>query len=218
MAPARTTLACALRDDMPLPVRVQYMGLTGGQRPRADALRVPGLVLGARLAILWMRYGAAELHRRRGGLVIFERYTLDGAVPPGLRMGPLGRLSRRVQRRACPMPDLVLLLDASGATMHARKREYDPATLETWRAAFARLRLSVQQLEVIDAERPVEVVRWEAAARIWHRYRERTLRQPSTAAGGDRPGRHHRRRGDLRPAGRAGPLPRGARSRVRAAR
>ena len=37
------------------PTRIQYMGLTGGKLPRADALRVPGLVFAARVAILWSR-------------------------------------------------------------------------------------------------------------------------------------------------------------------
>jgi thymidylate kinase len=171
----KTTLVSGLQDTMPLPVTVQYMGLTGGRMPRADALRVPGLVLAARLAILWARYGSAMLDRRRGRLVLFDRYTLDGAVPPGVRIGRLGRLSRYVQRRACPMPDLVLFLDASGSTMHARKGEYDPATLESWRAAYGRLRGSVEALEAIDAERSVEEVRRDAAARIWRRYRERRL-------------------------------------------
>jgi thymidylate kinase len=104
--------------------------------------------------------------------VLFERYTLDGAVPSGMRLSRAGRLSRRVQRWACPLPDLVLLLDASGPTMHARSGEYDPAVLESWRVAFHRLRASVPVLEVIDAEQAPEAVRREAEARIWRRYRE----------------------------------------------
>jgi thymidylate kinase len=166
----KSTLVEGLTHSLPLPVRVQYMGLTGGRLPTADALRVPGLVFVARVLILWLRYARGAYHTTRGGIVLFERYTLDGAVPSGMRLGPAGRLSRRLQRRVCPVPDLVLLLDASGETMHARSGEYVPATLESWRAAYNRLRNSVPQLQVIDAERPAEAVRRDAEVRIWRRY------------------------------------------------
>lgn len=178
----KSTLVEALSQSLPLPVRVQYMGLTGGRLPKADALRVPGLVFAARVVILWLRYARGAYHRARGGIVLFERYTLDGAVPSGVRLSLAGRLSRRFQRRACPMPDLVLLLDASGETMHTRSGEYVPTVLETWRAAYDRLRASVPQLEILDAERPADAVRRDAEARIWRRYTE--LR-PGTGA---RPG------------------------------
>jgi thymidylate kinase len=157
------------------------MGLTGGRLPRADALRVPGLVLAARLAILWLRWGAGLYHRARGRIVLFDRYVLDGTVPSGADIGPLARASRRIQAAACPLPDLVLLLDASGTTMHARKGEYDGEILESWRIAFRRLEGSVDRLEVLDAERPAEAVRREALAAIWRRYAARWRPQPPAA-------------------------------------
>jgi thymidylate kinase len=168
----KTTLVQALASTLPWPVLVRYMGLTGGLMPRADALRVPGLVFVARVLILWSRYARAAYHRAGGGVVVFERYTLDGAVPSGMRLSMAGRLSRRLQRRACPMPDLILLLDASGETLYERSGEYGPAVLETWRAAFARLRASAPHLHTIDAEQPAVAVRREAERRIWDRYTE----------------------------------------------
>lgn len=168
----KTTLVEGLARSLPLPTRIEYMGLTGGRLRRADALRIPGLVLAARAGILWLRYLRGALHRARGRIVLFDRYTLDGAVPSGRALTLAGRLSRRVQRRICPLPDIVILLDASGATMHDRKGEYAPEVLETWRAAYARLRADVDVLEVIDAEQPADAVRREAEARIWRRYGE----------------------------------------------
>lgn len=167
----KTTLVDTLDRELPFETRRHYMGLTGGRIPRAEALRVPGLVLAARLAILWVRFARSEYDRRLGRIVLFDRYTLDGAVPSGVPLRPLARLSRRLQRRACPMPDLVLLLDASGATMHGRKGEYDPETLETWRAAYGRLVGKVAQLEVLDAEQSPDEVLRQAQASIWRRYR-----------------------------------------------
>jgi thymidylate kinase len=166
----KTTLVTALQDKLPFETRTIYMGLTGGRIPYADALRIPGLVLAARLALLGTRYALGLYHRSRGRIVLFDRYTLDGTVPSGARLGPLGRLSRRVQAAAFAAPDLVLFLDASGATMHNRSGEYSQERLEEWRGAYRRLRRSVRSLEVVDAERPADVVRRDAQQRIWRRY------------------------------------------------
>ena len=169
----KTTLVEALDHGLPFETRRRYMGLTGGWIRRAGALRVPGLVLGARLLVLWGRYLRIESDRRLGRIVLVDRYVLDGAVPSGVQLRSLARLSRQVQRRACPLPDLVLLLDASGETMHGRKGEYDAETLEGWRTAYARLVGRVPGLEVLDAEQPAEVVARRAKALIWQRYRRR---------------------------------------------
>jgi thymidylate kinase len=168
----KSSLVGSLASDLPLPTRIQYMGLTGGKLPKADALRLPGLVFVARVAILWLRYARGARQIRRGGIAIFERYTLDGAVPSGTRLGPAGRVSRRLQRHVCPMPDLVLLLDASGETLHSRSGEYDPTVLEGWRNAFARLQEQVPVLEKLDADRPADEVRRDAEALVWRRYGE----------------------------------------------
>lgn len=168
----KTTLVESLARSLPLPTRIQYMGLTGGRLPKADALRVPGLIFAARMMILWLRYLRGMVHRARGRIVLFDRYTLDGAVPSGMPLSRVGQLSRRLQRSICPLPDIVILLDASGATMHGRKGEYEPQVLERWREAYGRLRERVAVLEVIDAEQSADAVRREAEARIWRRYGE----------------------------------------------
>jgi thymidylate kinase len=169
----KTTLVNGLRTTLPFPTRVIYMGLTGGRLPKADALRVPGVVLAARLALLWVRYGVGVCHRARGRIVLFDRYALDGMVPAGVPLAPLARLSRRVQALAVPRPELVLLLDASGAVMHARKGEYDAAELERWRDAYKRLSGRVRTLEVLDSEQSRDAVGRDAKARIWRCYAQR---------------------------------------------
>jgi len=168
----KTTLVQGLTRSLALPVHVQYMGLTGGRLWKVGAIRVPGRVFLARAPILWSRYLRGAYHRARGEIVLFERYTLDGAVPSGIPLGPAARMSRRVLRRICPMPDLVLLLDASGETMYARSGEYGAPTLGRWREAYRLLRATVPQLETIDAERPPDDVRRDAERRIWRRYAE----------------------------------------------
>jgi thymidylate kinase len=169
----KTTLVTTLTQSLPLPTRIQYLGLTGGRIYRADKLRLPGLVFVARVLVLWSRFLRGAYHRAQGRVVLFERYVLDAAVPSGIPLGPVARFSRSLQRWVLPLPDLVLLLDASGETMHRRSGEYDAERLEQWRAAFASLRRSVHQLEVIDAERPQMLVRRDAEALIWRYYRAR---------------------------------------------
>jgi len=168
----KTTLVHGLEGALPFPVVVLYMGLTGGRLRSADALRLPGVVFLARLVIVWTRYARGLNHRLRGRIVLFDRYVLDGTVPSGVRQGPLGRGSRRLQAAACPRPDLILLLDASGASMHRRKGGYDPEILESWRVAYGRLRGS-RRVEVLDAERSADAVLRDAKALIWRCYAAR---------------------------------------------
>jgi len=169
----KTTLVSGLRDDLPFPTVVIYMGLTGGRLPRADALRVPGLVFAARVALLWVRYLVGLYHRAQGRVVLFDRYVLDGTVPSGVALRPLARLSRRIQARVVPRPQLTLLLDTSGSTLHTRSGEYDAARLEEWRAAYARLQDTVPGVMVLDAGLPAANVRREANMAIWRRYADR---------------------------------------------
>jgi thymidylate kinase len=172
----KSSLVESLRRTLPFRTRVQYMGLTGGILPRVDRLRVPGVVFAGHVAVLWARYVRALYHRTRGEVIVFDRYTLDGAVPSGVELSPAGRLSRKLQRRACPMPDLVLFLDASGETMYARSGAYGAEVLESWRVAYRRLEDRVRVLERLDAERPAAEVLRDAHARIWRRYRETRAR------------------------------------------
>ena len=137
----------ARREACRSPTRVQYMGLTGGRLPKADALRVPGVVLRARTRDPLDAGTLARLvppgARARSCCSIATRST--ARFRRAVRLTPPGRLSRRLQRRACPMPDLVLLLDASGATMHASAAaSTTAAVLEAWRAAYGRLRGKVR--------------------------------------------------------------------------
>jgi thymidylate kinase len=172
----KSTLAEGLHSSFVLPTRGIYMGLTGGWLRHADRLRVPGVVGLLRLGIIWGRYLRAQYHVARGRLVVFDRYIFDADVPPPFPLSAAGRLARWVEGRACPAPDIAVVLDAPGWVMHERKREYDAATLEHWRARFLTLRRRVRGLEIVDATAGAEVVRAEVLERIWRRYAERWRR------------------------------------------
>jgi thymidylate kinase len=151
------------------------MGLTGGAMHEVTRLRIPGLVFAAQAGVLWAKFVRAKLYRAAGQIVLFDRYVLDGAVAPGRPMSGRTLLSRRLQRWLIPSPDLVLVLDASGETMYARKGAYTAQTLEEWRTIYRRMEGAVRGLVVIDAEQAPEEVLRTAQTLIWERIRERLV-------------------------------------------
>lgn len=163
----KTTVVDSLRTSTPFPTRIVYMGLTGGALRYAQRLKVPGLVFVASVAVLWSRYLRSRVEMARGRLVVFERYVYDAVAPPGHPQSALARIGRRLYLHVLPNPDVVLLLDAPGDVMYARKHEYDPGTLEAWRRQFLTLPDRFRNVEVIDATRGSDAVRADAAGRIW---------------------------------------------------
>jgi thymidylate kinase len=166
----KSTLATGIQRSFIFPVRLVYMGLTGGLLRHIARLRVPGLVLLGRLLVLWCRYLFARYHQARGRLVVFDRYIYDAMVPHPERLNWLRRTSRRLDGHACPGPDLVLVLDAPGEVMYERKGEYNPQQLEEWRQHFLALERHIPDLEILDTTRPKDTVRADVIDRIWRRY------------------------------------------------
>jgi thymidylate kinase len=166
----KSTLANGIARSSPLPVRVMYMGLTGGGLKRVARFRVPGIVFAGRALVIWQRYLRSLLHRAQGRIVVFDRYTFDAAVPHPRRLNRAERLSRWLDGYLCPAPDLVLILDAPGEVMHRRKGEYTAEMLEDWRRHFRALTRRLTRVEVIDATQPPEAVRVDAMERIWRHY------------------------------------------------
>jgi thymidylate kinase len=169
----KSTLIDGVSESFIFPVKSVYMGLTGGLLRHVDRLPLPVLVVCGRLIVLWGRYAIAQYHKARGRLVLFDRYTYDASVPTPYPLDRLHRAIRRIDGRACPPPDLVLLLDAPGTVMHARKGEYTPEMLEDWRQHFLALQQRCSQLQVIDATQPGAAVRADAVERIWQCYAAR---------------------------------------------
>ena len=169
----KSTLAQGLQESFVFPVRQIRMGLTSGWLHRVDRLRVPGVVRIGRLLVIWGRYLQAQYHIHRGRLVVFDRYIFDAEVPPPYALSRWGRWARWIDGRACPAPDLVLVLDAPGSVMHTRKGEYTPETLEDWRQRFLGLQHQLRNVEVLDTTLAAEVVRTEAIDRIWRVYAKR---------------------------------------------
>jgi thymidylate kinase len=159
------------------------MGLyQAGREP--PSRHFPGVGLAARLFTQWWSWLKGAYHRRRGRLVLFDRYGYDALLPTPFRYGRLGRARRWLLAHACPAPDLVILLDAPGAVLHARKGEKTVDLLESQRQAYRALLPRLPRAAVVDASRPVEHVRSEATALIWQEYvRRRNGKDPFLAGG-----------------------------------
>ena len=169
----KSTLATGLERSFVFPVRQVYMGLTGGWLRRVDKLRIPGVVRVGRFLVIWGRYLLGQYHTHRGRLVVFDRYVYDAEVPTPYKLGPMGRLARWIDGRTCPGPDLVIILDAPGSVMHARKGEYTAEILEEWRQKFLSVRARVPSAEVVDTTQPPAAVEADATAHIWRCYTRR---------------------------------------------
>lgn len=170
----KSSLAARVCGTSPVPCHVVYMGLWQGQ----EGMGLPRQVLRASLRIftVWRRYLVARLFMAAGGIVLFDRYVYDALLTPAPPLVRLKRAYFSILSRSCPAPDLVLLLDAPGAVMAARKPEAVPKELEAMRHDFLRVVEQVHAAQVIDAGKDEDSVFTDAASLIWDAYRAKTDR------------------------------------------
>lgn len=180
----KTTLARSLGKTFYLPTRYVYMGtnlesstitlpttrwLQKAARKRRGPL-VRGLNALNTLIEQGLRYRVAAYHRRRGRLVVFDRYP-DGVLAPRPSGGaPHKRLRRMVMRALCPPPDLVVYLDAPAEVLYERKQEHSPGLLEQQRQRYLQLLRGVPQTVIVDVQRAPDEIRREVSALVWRRY------------------------------------------------
>jgi thymidylate kinase len=167
----KSTLAAGLAQSFFIPTKLVYMGVWRTPRLVA-ALGAPGRV-GHAVLLQWIRWGYGAVHRLRGRLVVFDRYTEEHLAPPR-RTDRLGRVLQRLRvLLACPPPDLVLLLDMPGAAAFARKGEHSSEEIERLRARYARAAAQFPRFVVLDAQEPADVVRRRATEAIWRAFGRR---------------------------------------------
>lgn len=160
----KSTLASELGQSFYFPVRSVYMGLYGA----GPSGRVPRGSFG-RISRQWAGYARATFHRRRGRLVVYDRYSYDALLHGPRRPTVRARLRRWLLGHAVPPPDVILLLDAPPEVLLRRKDEHDLATLNSQRKAYLAL---AQRLDapVVRADRKADDVRREVTALVWRRY------------------------------------------------
>jgi thymidylate kinase len=165
------------RDGRRHPAGRPGSGTSPEQGTRGAVVRPPGALresqhlmrraLRSYCRILWPGYARAW----RGEIVVFDRHPIEVlAVRP--KRTPLGTVVERTLARALlPWPDALVLLDAPGDVMFARKGEHSAEILERWRRGYleefeprgAAVVSTVGTLE--DAVRAASEVVWEALER-----------------------------------------------------
>ncbi|MCW3066821.1 MAG: hypothetical protein JWN32_3993 [Solirubrobacterales bacterium] len=174
---ALPTMRWAQRWVPPVPVLAPTTpapGAATGARPR-PLVRLRRIVTRFHLLLdQAYRVGVGMRARRRGRTVIFDRYLYDGEVDAAVE----GRDRRQQQvlrwiRRRFPAPDLVVVLDAPGHVLFARKGEHDVERLDRLRRAYADIARDVPAFAVIDVRQDAAAVLSAAVAAIEARRRER---------------------------------------------
>jgi hypothetical protein len=171
----KSTLTAGIRDSFPFPVTTVYMGLYQDRR-RSRWSRMPGLGLAVNLGTQWRRYLTARARQAAGHLVVFDRYTFDALLPTSRRLTAVGRLRRWLLARSCPAPDLVVVLDAPGDVLYARKQEHDPIVLERQRQAYLQMGATIPGVAVVDATADADGLRQTVMALVWQLYRHKRSR------------------------------------------
>ncbi|CAA9245037.1 MAG: Transcription-repair coupling factor [uncultured Acidimicrobiales bacterium] len=171
----KTTLAEALARSLFLPTRTLYLGLYPGGR-RARARRVPGAGTARLLGRIAVTCARAAGHRRRGRIVIFDRYPYDAFLPVPEATPRRTRARRALLAHACPAPDLLVVLDAPTEVLRARKDEHPPEKIEAQRQRYAQLAERLPNGVVVDSTPGAEAVRRHVTALLWARQGERWAR------------------------------------------
>jgi hypothetical protein len=161
----KSSVATGLLKEFGVPVQLIYMGRA---RERRDGQR-GSVALG--LLRQWRRYLRGSLHRFKGSIVLFDRYTYDALLPP--RRPTAARIARRwLLGNALPAPDVIILLDAPAQMMFDRKREHSAEFLAQRRQDYLALQNSLPQMVVVNAAQSLDDVRRDVTRAIWNAYRK----------------------------------------------
>jgi thymidylate kinase len=175
----KSTIAERIKSGMGLPVRCLYMGLW-----RRGSSRMPRLAGVFEIALrpfrIWGRYVAAIGHRRLGRIVVFDRYPLDATLPPKGRLVRLKRAYFWFLARCAPAPDMLIILDAPGEVLFARKGEEDPLSLESDRRHFRALADRVRNAFIVDVSCTTDDVFHQVDSLIWRRLTHSKASPPTT--------------------------------------
>lgn len=161
----KSTLIATLEQTPSLAMRSVHMGLYRKGHRRSRWQRLPGLGLAGNVLAQWRRYAQARCLQARGCLVLFDRYTYDALLPTA--GANVKRWRRRLLAHACPGPDMVVMLDAPGEVLFARKGEHSVEHLERQRQGYLAMRARLPRMVVVDATRDADSVCRQVASHLW---------------------------------------------------
>lgn len=166
----KSTLAANIQNSFYFPVRSIYMGLYQKRTKSLGLWGLPGLSFVRRVSKQWQRYLIARYHQSRGRLVICDRYAYDALLQSPNKLSRLKQARRWLLAHTCPAPDLILLLDAPGDVLYARKGEHNPTFLEQQRQAYLKLQSYLPQMVVLDGTCDAEHLQQRVTSLIWRVY------------------------------------------------
>jgi thymidylate kinase len=146
----KSTVVRTLARELP-DARLAYLGAY--PRDGRTARRPAGLDTIERCLRLALRGAVVEGHRRRGRTVLLDRHPREVPFGPPTRSWR-ARLRRRLVARMVPAPDVLVVLDAPAAVLHARKPEHRLDEVERMRERYRRL-AETQGAVVVDVDRPL---------------------------------------------------------------
>jgi thymidylate kinase len=159
------SILAALQSEIPIAVRVAYLGWRPRGRPQGRpeaAVDAPRSVSTFRecafvlyqAARAWRRLVPGYLAAWRGDIVLLDRHPIEVLAIRPRRSPAAQKLERIVFSWLIPRPDVIVVLDAPGAALFARKGEQTPALLEEWRQRYLEV-LVPRGAVVVSTEGPI---------------------------------------------------------------
>lgn len=182
----RLALAIKRRSGHRADMTATPVGLRPRQRTRWNPVGAArsGLRTANWMAEELFREAVGRYHRRRGRVVLYDRLFLADYYERDVKQAdPTRPLASRIHgwflRHVTRVPDLVVVLDAPGEVLYARKPESSVEFLESRRQEYLALRGVVPRLVVVDATQPLDAVLDAVSSLImeaWQRTQQRAQR------------------------------------------
>jgi len=192
------SVIAAVRPGIPAGVKPLYLGHgdvsraeyarrpNRPERPRSPVRRSAGVVAArlvgaevkmaqyrARRALgLALRSWRAFPYAWRGDIVVCDRHPLEALAVERDDRSLGARVEHRLLRALVPTPDAIVLLDAPGEVLFARKGEHSPEALERARRAYRETFVG-ERTTTVGAERDLDAVAADVTAVLWRALCER---------------------------------------------
>ncbi len=165
----KSTVARAVRTSFPGSSRAVHLGVWRQGRWDRVVHRLPGGRPVQRLMRVLVGTTSIRWHRHLGRLVVLDRSAHDVLLPGALGASLVARVVPWLLLQLSPPPDVVVVLDAPGDVMFARKGEHTVEVLERRRQAYLEMARDDPAFVVLDATRPPAHVARSAMAAVWER-------------------------------------------------
>ena len=119
-----------------------------------------------------LRAWTAYPYAWRGDIVLCDRHPHEALAVDATDRTLGGRLERRIVTALIRRPDAVVLLDAPGEVLFARKGEHSPELLDRWRAAYREV-FSGPRTSVVSTVDGLDAAAAATSAALWRALSER---------------------------------------------